>query len=64
MSSADWTAWVDAVPWLARLAAVGRADLLARWQRLALRGGDAPWRPVERRAPIGAALPASSVTKV
>ena len=40
MSSADWTAWVDAVPWLARLSADARADLLARWQPLALRGGD------------------------
>jgi NTE family protein len=40
MSSADWTAWVDAVPWLARLSADARADLMGRWQPLALRGGD------------------------
>jgi NAD(P)H-quinone oxidoreductase subunit 5 len=36
----------------------------AFFTRLALRGGDAPWRPAERRAPIGAATPASSVNKV
>ena len=53
----------DALPALHRWAYAG-FYLDAFFTRLALRGGDAPWRPVERRAPIGAALPASSVTKV
>jgi NTE family protein len=41
MSLPDWTALVDAVPWFSRLSADARTELLARFQPLSLRGGQA-----------------------